>query len=114
MDQTSFLPSSIIKIDESRLVEPDICRNKHGGVETSMLADRRVQKSKDRALILGYIRASGAFGMTLYEMGVLLDRECNRISGRFTELKRDGQIIATETRRKTWTGSWATVYVAAS
>lgn len=111
MNQTTFLPHQ--PIDETHIVVPDICRNRHGGIETSMLADRRVQKANDRALILGYIRASGAYGMTLYEMGVVLDRECNRISGRFSELKRDGQIVASQTKRKTLTGSWAAVYVVA-
>jgi hypothetical protein len=112
MLQTTFLASRNIKVDDSQIVEPDICRNKHGGVDTSVQADKRVEKSRDRAVILGYIRASGAYGMTLYEMGVLLDRECNRISGRFTELKRDGLIVATEATRPTYTGSPAHVYVA--
>ena len=106
MEQTSFI--AITKR------EPDICRRKHGGAETSVLADKRVAKANDRRLVLGYIQEAGSYGHTLDEISVLLDRDANRLSGRFTELRKRGQILITETKRKTRTGSWARVYVVAS
>lgn len=93
--------------------DPDICINRHGGSTTSTLAHQRVALEKDRALVYGYIKAAGRFGMTLDELSIVLDRAPNRISGRFSELKKRGEIVATEQRRKTRTGSWAQVYVVA-
>lgn len=92
----------------------DICFNRHGGAETSNLADKRVKKSRDRALIHGYVKASGSFGMTLDEMSIVLSRPCNCISGRFSELRKSGEIVPSGAHRKTRTGSWASVYVVAS
>jgi len=115
MDQMSLLQTFInLPVDESQIVEPDICRNKHGGVETSMLADRRVQKANDRRLMLGYIKAAGLYGHTMDEISLLLSRSPNCISGRFTELRKAGSIIKTSMKRKTRTGSLAAVYVVAS
>jgi hypothetical protein len=115
MTQISFLQPIInLSVDESQLVEPDICRNRHGGVETSVLADRRVQKSQDRQLVLGYITAARTFGHTLDEISILIDRPCNCISGRFTELCKANLIIKTATKRKTRTGALAAVYIATS
>lgn len=93
--------------------EPDICINRHRRSDTSMLADKRVKKSRDRELVFGYIKEAGPYGHTLDEISVLLDRPCNCISGRFSELKKAGRILATELTRKTRTGSWAHVYVVA-
>ena len=115
MNQMSFIQPIInLSVDESQIVEPDICRNKHGGVETSMLADRRVQKANDRRLMLGYIKAAGLYGHTMDEISLLLSRSPNCISGRFTELRKAGSIIKTSMKRKTRTGSLAAVYVVAS
>lgn len=91
--------------------EPDITRNRHRRSETSMLAHARVSTSKDREQIYGYIKAAGTFGMTLDEMSIVLDRPCNCISGRFSELKRAGRILASALLRKTRTGSPARVYI---
>jgi len=94
--------------------EPDICINRHRRSDTSMLADKRVAKARDRSQIFGYIKAAGMYGHTLDEMSVILERPCNCISGRFSELKKSGEIIPTEERRKTRTGSLARVYIAAT
>ena len=96
-----------------KTIEPDICRRKHGGAETSIQADKHVQKDRDRQLIYGYIKAAGAYGHTLDEISILLDRPCNCISGRFTELRKRGQIVTSDLTRATRTGSPARVYVAA-
>ena len=93
--------------------EPDICINRHRRSDTSMLADKRVAKGKDREQVFAYIKEAGAYGHTLDEVSVLLDRPCNCISGRFSELKKAGRIVASAETRKTRTGSWAHVYVVA-
>ena len=93
-------------------IEPDICANRHGGVDTSVQADSRVKKEHDRRLILGYVQASREYGITLDEACVVLERNPNEISGRFTELAKDSLIIATNMRRLTRTGSPARVWVA--
>ena len=93
--------------------EPDISMNRHRRSDTSMLADKRVNKSHDRELVYGYIKNAGNFGMTVDELSIVLDRAPNRISGRVSELKRGNRVIATEVTRKTRTGSWAHVLVVA-
>ena len=95
-------------------VETDICRNRHQGTATSILADKRVAKANDRRLVLGYIHEAGMYGHTLDEIAVLLNRGVNCLSGRLTELRKRGQILITEQTRPTRTGSQARVYVVAS
>lgn len=108
--QTTFFDQPNIKLCENP--PEDITFNRHGGAETSNLADKRVLKSLDRYTIYGYIKAAGSFGCTLDEMSILLDRPCNCISGRFSELRKSGEIIPTNTHRTTRTGSPAMVYIA--
>ena len=93
--------------------EPDITMNRHRRSDTSMLAHKRVNTAADRELTYGYIKQSGTYGLTLDEFSILVDRAPNRLSGRFSELKRSGRIIMTEATRKTRTDSWAHVYVVA-
>jgi hypothetical protein len=93
-------------------VERDICARKHGGVDTSVAADKRVQKERDRNLILAYIKAARDYGITLDEMCIQLERKPNEISGRFSELRNQEQIVATSRRRLTRTGATARVWVA--
>ena len=97
---------------EVQPLEEDICANRHGGAETSIIADKRVQKDKDRQLSLRQIQMAGPAGMTLDELSVRLDRGANRISGRLTELRKDGKITATDRTRLTRTRSPARVYTA--
>lgn len=88
----------------------DICRNKHGGIDTSVEANAAVRKARDRELIYGYIKESKHYGHTLDELSVLLNRPPNAISGRITELKAIGKIVASDRRRATRTGCNARVY----
>lgn len=92
--------------------ELDICKNRHQGAETSILADKKVQKSKDRELIYGYIKMAGKFGHTLDELSIMLHRNPNAISGRLTELRMKGRIVTSDQTRLTRTGSKARVYLA--
>lgn len=91
--------------------EPDICRNRHGGVDTSVEADKTVKKQLDRAAIYWYIKAARHYGHTLDELSVLMDRPPNAISGRLTELKVQGKIVYTGRKRRTRSGCLALVYV---
>ena len=89
--------------------DPDICRRKHGGADTSVLAHARVQKERDREFIFSSIQVA-RHGFTLDEMADAMGVDANRISGRFTELRKAGRIYDTGERRKTRTGSLARVY----
>lgn len=91
--------------------EPDICANRHGGADTSVAADARVQKAKDRELIYRLVDQAGLWGITLDELSVRLQRTPNTISGRLTELRVAGRITGNGLTRPTRTGSAARVYV---
>lgn len=106
-----FEQSTIITCQPQPDLDP--CFNRHGGVDTSVAAHRRINKNKDRATVKGYIRAAGVYGYTVDEVSILLDRAPNRISGRFTELATAREIVRTERTRPTRTGSLAHVYVVA-
>lgn len=88
----------------------DVCAGKHGLADTSVEANRKVQKTKDQELIYGYIYHAGRFGHTLDELSIMLLRPPNALSGRLTELVRAGKIVVSEERRTTRTGSRARVY----
>ena len=90
-------------------LEPDICRHRHQGADTSRLANARVQKSADRDAVLWWLKQFPA-GLTLDEVAGHMGRQVNTISGRFTELRKAGQIVDTGYRRPTQTGSLARVY----
>jgi hypothetical protein len=92
--------------------EPDICASRHGGAETSIMADKKVQKTKDRELIYGYIKSAGKFGHTCDELSIMLHRTPNAISGRLTELRMKGRIVTSDQTRLTRTYSKARVYIA--
>jgi hypothetical protein len=93
-----------------RPTEPDICKRKHGGNPQSVQANRRVQKERDRDTVLNLVAMAGPEGRTLDEVAAILDVAPNRISGRFTELKKDGKLIPTGCTRNTRTGSPAMSY----
>lgn len=92
-------------------IKEDICARKHGGAETSIEANKRVLKERDRELIYGYIKAAGSFGHTLDELCVLLQRTPNQISGRITELRVKGRILTSDRTRPTRAGVQARVYI---
>lgn len=91
--------------------EPDICASRHGGAGTSILADKKVQKTKDRELVYGYIYHAGRFGHTLDELSIMLHRNPNALSGRLTELRMRGKIKISNQRRLTRAGCSARVYL---
>jgi hypothetical protein len=100
-----------LQLENIKLDTQDICANRHQGAETSVLANTKPDKLKDRAMIFSYIQASRGYGMTLDELCVKLNRHPNEISGRITELHYEFHLImATGRRRPTRTGSPARVY----
>ena len=100
-----------LNLDSIKLQElNDICAGRHGLADTSVEANKKVQKTKDQELVYGYIYHAGRFGHTLDELSIMLQRNPNALSGRLTELCRAGKIIISDERRVTRTGCRARVY----
>jgi len=76
-----------------RLV-PDICAGKHGGNEQSEAAHQRGAsgRAQQKARVLAEIEKSGRSGLTCKELAVRWGVMMHHISGRFSELKADGEI----------------------
>lgn len=83
----------------------DICRNNHGGNAQSEVANVRTRKSRDRSRIYAYVHAQGWRGATCDEVTHALGMETNTTYPRFSELKRDGDLIDTAQRRPTRRGN---------
>jgi hypothetical protein len=81
----------------------DICEAKHRGNSESVAASG--DKDAQRERVFDAIAASGDDGLTCDELSA--------ISGRFSELKKDG-LIEMRGRRQTRSGSLAGVYVVAA
>lgn len=81
-------------IDYSKPPE-DICAAKHGGSPTSESAHEKSAPShpSERQQILDWLRQRGQKGGTAKEYAALPGKNFNAISGRWTELKRDGFIM---------------------
>lgn len=92
----------------------DITARKHRGDAMSAAANRKIHHSKEsaREFICKLVESAGYFGMTSDEIAAELDVSVNRISGRLSELKALGPIIATDRTRKTRAGCNARVLIA--
>jgi len=79
----------------------DICESKHGGVFTSQQAFERAKPTMTQARenVLLAVEMSLDYGMTAKEYAERSDKPLNAVSGRFTELARDGWIYRTDRRR---------------
>ncbi len=73
----------------------DICASRHSGSAESVAAFDRIEGAipETRRRVLAEIRRAGASGLTAKELAALWGVGLNTISGRFTELKRDGLIV---------------------
>ena len=82
-------------------MKTDICERKHGGVLTSKRAFDRAKKTMTqiRLDILMEVSKSLDHGLTAKEYSEQTGRPLNTISGRFTELARDGWIERSNDRR---------------
>src|SRR5215469_18970431 len=75
--------------DHEDLFAPrDICENRHGGNTESRSAFLRIVPAmpQQRRFILETIRSAGNRGRTCDELAELLHVDCNKISGRLSEL----------------------------
>lgn len=91
--------------------ETDICRNKHQDTPESVAAFEGITDSLKhrREEVRQAIEEAGEAGATVHEVARQMETHPNNISGRFTELKRDGLIEQTG-RRPTPSGAKAGVY----
>lgn len=93
------------------LLDFDPCARKHGGDRESKAAFKRVDTAGDRRLVLDTIRSFRS-GATLDQVSQALGRTPNQVSGRITELKAMGLIVAPGATRPTRSGASAKIYVA--
>lgn len=76
----------------------DICINRHQGNAQSFIANKRVQKERDRALVLAFIIKSGrAYSK---QIARAMGKQLNQISGRISELKASEIIEETGERKE--------------
>lgn len=73
----------------------DICESRHGGNEQSRAAFERTADSlpRSRQRVMEFIEAQGERGATAQECADALGVPIHKVSGRFSELKRDEQIV---------------------
>lgn len=92
--------------------QTDICQNRHRGNAESVAAFQTLLPglSHRRRHVLALIQKAGLKGLTVHEAAELLGTTPNAVSGRFTELKREG-LIFKNGKRPTPAGSSAGVYV---
>jgi len=83
-------------------METDICENRHKGAATSRDAFEKIEPNltKARTEVLLAVEKSGSNGITAKEYARNSGKFLNAVSGRFTELSRDGWIIRTDKRRE--------------
>lgn len=93
----------------------DVTQNRHKGAETSVKAHKRIRSGLQarREAIYASIKSYGIAtnGITVDELAYFWKTTPNAISGRFSELARDGRIKKIGTR-KTRSGCSAAVWVA--
>jgi hypothetical protein len=98
----------------SRYDGDDICASRHKGSEESEDAWDRIRElaAQSRRRVFRFIRSRGQYGATTDEVAAVFRVDPNAVSGRLTELKRDGLVVKSGVRRPTRSGSMAAVVVA--
>ena len=93
---------------------PDVCARRHGGDPESLKASQVGDKDKDQKTVLRVIMEAKWNGLTIDEAAVLLNRDPNCISGRFSELVRKRKIMRhpDNLKRLTRRGCQAKVWIA--
>lgn len=96
--------------------DDDITRNYHKGNPQSVEANKRTDKERDAARIYAYVFSLGMYGATSDEVDVALwgGVAHQTASARFSEMKRDGDLVPIGTFRKTRKNCNAEVHVAAA
>lgn len=102
--------NTLFPLEDFDAPAPDITARKHGGNQNSVAANERAEPTKDsdRAAIVSWLRTQGLGGGTSKEYAAATGRQLNCLSGRFSELLRDGKI-----HRTTMSRDGAAVYVLA-
>ena len=82
----------------------DICRKRHGGNENSEAANEKAapNKASQRAKVFAAIKTEGS--LTCRELAERWGVGLNQISGRFSELKKQGKIY--QSGRRNGCGVW--------
>lgn len=76
----------------------DITRNKHKGNEASVAAFQRLEKVTSREAVLDAFRDLGGLSYSK-QIAEHLNRDLHVISGRISELKRDGLLVSADLGR---------------
>jgi len=96
-------------------MEQDICENRHGGNQESAEAfssGSSTLRARRRFAIWALAMSEGSRGVTTDEVSARMETTPNVVSGRMSELKRDGLLVPTNMRRVTRMGRMARVFVA--
>lgn len=106
--------ASLFPVPAAPRREPDVCARKHGGDLNSRLAHGKLlgHKAEQREKVRRYVASCCGRGATCDETAEYLGVFPNDISGRFTELERDGKLKRNGERRTTRRGNWAAVWIA--
>ena len=93
----------------------DVCRQKHLGNEESEAANKAIDPWKEnlRQVIFEQVARAGIRGMTSAEVVEATGICLQTVSGRLSELKMKGRLVATSRLRKTPSGASARVLVVA-
>lgn len=75
----------------------DICESRHGGSETSIEANRKVDKAGDRQRVVEAFQKMGGKGYSK-QIARILHKPLNSLSGRLSELLAMGILEKTEDR----------------
>lgn len=96
-------------------MERDVCENRHGGNPESIEAFHTTPsetRERQRKAIRKMALAACSYGITTDEIAQHLSVPPNSVSGRLSEMKRDGLLVETAHRRKTRMGKMARVLIA--
>ena len=87
-------PLNLTKKNKS--MNTDITSRRHGGnVQSELAFERAVQSGQikiDRLRVLAEVKSQGTHGLTCKELAKKWGVDMNRVSGRFSELKKRGKI----------------------
>ncbi len=84
-------------MNQPEMFTDDICANRHKQADTSVEANKTVKKARDREAV--FTTLSVLKRGTLKDIAKVMCRTINEISGRLTELHKDGRIQITKDRR---------------
>lgn len=91
----------------------DVCRNFHGGADTSeaAIAKHREHLTALQTIVLRHVELRGEKGATIDEATINLDRPWQSVGARFSELVRDGHLIRLQATRDSSRGNPSHIHV---